>query len=253
MMTGDTLLVIPCFRESGRIGPFLQSLHEQMAEDAALTVLVVEDGSGEEERARMHELVERHRSAWPRLLPLLALEKNHGKGGAVYAGWAAQPDHGHLAFVDADGSCAAREVKRLVEAARLEPATAFFASRVCMLGRTIQRHFHRHLIGRVYATIVSEMLGIKVYDSQCGLKMLPAKAFRAVQPFLKVKGFAFDVELLCALLDSGCPVKELPIDWHEMEGGKVRLFSDSVRMFKDVLTIKERRAGAEWRAGVRSA
>lgn len=246
-MNNQVLLVIPCFRESGRIGPFLASLREELGNDEAVTVLVVEDGGGRDEQAIMKALVESQRSQWPTLQPLLALDENVGKGGAVYAGWAAMPGHRWLAFVDADGSCAAYEVKRLIALARTQPETALFASRVCMLGRHIRREFHRHLIGRVYATIVSETLRIPVYDSQCGLKLLPATAFEKIRPLAHVPGFAFDVELLCLLLDSGCAVQEVPIDWHETPGGKVRLVHDSVRMFRDVLEIRQRRRSAEWR------
>ena len=226
-------------------------MREELHRDEAVTVLVVEDGGGSDEQEAMQVLVEKHRAGWPALRPLLALAKNCGKGGAVYAGWAAESDHRWLAFVDADGSCPAYEVKRLIALAREQPQAALFASRVCMLGRRIRREFHRHLIGRVYATIVSETLRIPVYDSQCGLKVVPAEAFEKLRPRLTVSGFAFDVELLCALLDSGCDIREVPIDWHETAGGKVHLFRDSLRMFRDVLDIRRRRQTPEWRAAIK--
>ncbi len=246
-MTDRVLLVIPCFRESERIRPFLASLHTELSGDGAVTVLVVEDGGGPEEQEKMRAIVEAFRPQWPGLRPLLALNENVGKGGAVYAGWNTHEDHQWLAFVDADGSCAAYEVRRLIELAKAKPDTALFASRICMLGKHIRRDFHRHLIGRVYATVVSETLRIPVYDSQCGLKLLPATAFEKIRPLAHVPGFAFDVELLCLLLDSGCPVHEVPIDWHETPGGKVRLIHDSLRMFRDVLAIRQRRQSVEWK------
>jgi hypothetical protein len=94
----------------------------------------------------------------------------------------------------------------------------------------------------VYASLVSELLDIPVYDSQCGLKLVPRLCFQAVQARLKIHGFAFDVELLVALLDSGCAVHEVPISWHEIQGGKVHLLRDPVRMARDVLKIKAARA-----------
>lgn len=238
---GHTLLVIPCYRESGRIEPFLDSLQRLLAGDERVSVRVVEDGSGAEEQQRMQRLIESRREAWPQLQPLLCLDQNLGKGGAVYVGWAAHHGEALLAFVDADGSCAAEEVSRVLDRARENQARAVFASRIKMLGRDVQRDFHRHLLGRVYATIVSETLRIPVYDSQCGLKVVPRAAFEKVKPWLQVTGFAFDVELMCALLDSGCKVIEVPISWRETPGGKVRLIRDSWRMFRDVLAIREHR------------
>ncbi len=247
-MNDRVLLVIPCFRESGRIEPFLDSLFDELGSIATVSVTVVDDGSGASEQEKMHSIVEARRARWPGLQPLMALDKNLGKGGAIYAGWAACGNHDWLAFVDADGSCPAYEVARLLREATQQPGTALFASRVCMLGKRIKRDFHRHLIGRVYATIVSEVLQIHVYDSQCGLKLVPTAAFEKVRPLLRVFGFAFDVELLCALFDSGVLVQEAPIDWHETGGGKVRLVRDSLRMFRDVLAVRRRRRSAEWRA-----
>jgi hypothetical protein len=123
--------------------------------------------------------------------------------------------------------------------------TAIFASRVKMLGRRVERLFKRHLLGRIYATLVSEILHIPVYDSQCGLKMVPRRAYAQISNRLRVHGFAFDVELMVALLDTGCQIKEVPIDWHETPGGKVRLLRDSWLMALDILKIRAGRTSGK--------
>lgn len=237
---GTVLLVIPCFRESGRIVAFLRDLRDTFAGDESVHVLVVDDGSGTEEAQCLRLAVDSARLSWPGLRPVLALPQNRGKGGAIYAGWAHRQEEPWLAFVDADGSCSAGEVQRLL-ALRASSTGALFASRIKMLGRSIRRHWHRHLLGRVFATMVSELLNIEVYDSQCGLKLIPRQAYERVASRLSLHGFAFDVELMTALLDTGCEVTEVPIDWHETPGGKVHLFRDSWRMFRDVLTVRQNR------------
>ncbi|MFM7605921.1 MAG: glycosyltransferase [Prosthecobacter sp.] len=241
-MSFSVHLVIPCYQESGRIGYFLEELCDVTHKIGDVSVRVVEDGSGEAEVGRLREMVAAQQARSPHLLPPLILPKNLGKGGAVYAAWREEKSAEWLAFVDADGACSAEEVARLIRIARESgPRIAFFASRIKMLGKTIQRDFCRHLLGRLYASLVSELLNIPVYDSQCGLKLVPRLCFEAVQTRLKVHGFAFDVELLVALLDSGCAVHEVPISWHEIPGGKVHLLRDSVRMARDVLKIKAAR------------
>ncbi len=242
---GSVFLVVPCYRESGRIGSFLPEVCRELQPLGNVRVLVVDDGSDADEARRMNEIVENLRVTHDCLLPLMSLPENIGKGGAVYVGWDAAGDSKWLAFVDADGSCSASEVSRLMQ--MRTGGTAFFASRVKMLGRRVERLFKRHLFGRVYATLVSELLDIPVYDSQCGLKLVPAAAYRKVKPVLTVKGFAFDAQLLLALLHSGCEVKEVPIDWHETPGGKISLVRDSLKMARDILFIRAQSRAPEWR------
>ena len=245
----EILLVIPCFQESTRLPSFLPALCETLAPVGGVSVLVVEDGGGGEEQARIISMIAEWRGRFPFLLPPLLLKENLGKGGAVYAGWEQNKTAAWLAFVDADGSVPPAEVVRLIALARAEGTSlrALFASRVKMLGRRIHRLFKRHLLGRIYATLVSELLDIPVYDSQCGLKLVPAAAFARVCPLLSVKGFAFDAELLLALLRTGTDVIEVPIDWHETPGGKIRLIRDPLHMARDVWRIRAAASSAAWR------
>lgn len=242
------LLVVPCFRESARIGGFVRDLAQAFADDEGVRILLVEDGSGAEEQARFMAVVEPLIAGRALFARPMLFEENLGKGGAVYEGWARHAGEDWLAFVDADGACSAVETRRLLTlAGAVAPNQSFFASRVKMLGKTVKRYLYRHLLGRVYATLVSELLHIPVYDSQCGLKVVPRRAWEVLRPTLRERGFAFDVELMTGLLDGGMAVTEVPVDWTEIPGGKVRLVRDSLRMFEEVLAIRHRRRTEEWR------
>jgi dolichyl-phosphate beta-glucosyltransferase len=235
-------LVIPCFRESTRIGRFLSSLSTSLGQRPEIAILPVDDGSGGEEPAALRAVVESHQDTFPNLLSPLELTHNRGKGGAVYAGWNAAPASvSTLAFVDADGAVPAHEVLRLIDLATLDSSQAVFASRIRMLGRTVERVYARHLVGRVFATLVATALDLPVYDSQCGCKLIPSTAFEKVRPLLVEYGFAFDVELLAALTHAGIKVIELPIDWQEVPGGKVKFLSDPIRMAISIAKIRRRR------------
>ncbi len=240
------LIVVPCFHESARLPSFLDDLCRQGPPSSDVSILVVDDGSSPDEWERLQRLVMEKREEYPQVREPVRLSQNIGKGGTVYAGWSKHEGEEWLAFVDADGSCPAHEVRRLSELALRQEsnADALFASRVLMLGRDVERKWSRHLIGRVYATLVSDLLKIPVYDSQCGLKFVRRSSFESIRDRLHITGFAFDVELLTMLLDAGYVVQEHPIDWHEVAGGKVHLVRDSIRMLRDVLRIKKSRGEA---------
>ncbi len=240
-------MIIPCYRESGRIGPFLEELCRVTAELGGVTIRIVEDGSDKEESARMRAIIEPLRGQHEHLLEPLFLPENLGKGGAVYAGWNLEKQADWLGFVDADGSCSAQEVAKLIGHAReqLTPHTALFASRMGQFGSRVHRQIKRRLMGHIFASLVSTLLGIRVHDSQCGLKLVPRAAYERFAPFLIIRGFAFDVELLANLHDINVPFLEVPIEWFEVPGGSVRIFRDSWRMARDVwrVRVNRRRVG----------
>ncbi|MDZ4403463.1 glycosyltransferase [Prosthecobacter sp.] len=247
-MPATVHLVIPCYQESGRIGPFLAELCAVTHELGDVTIRVVEDGSDDAEAARMRAIITPLCEKHPYLLDPLFMPDNLGKGGAVYTGWNMEKTADWLGFVDADGSCSAAEVVRLIHLARKQPTphTALFASRLGQFGRKVHRQWKRRLIGHVFGSLVSTLLHIRIHDSQCGLKLVPRSTYQRIAPALRIHGFAFDVELLAALHDTGCPFHEIPISWFETPGGHVHLVRDSFRMARDVWRVRQ---GRSHRAG----
>jgi dolichyl-phosphate beta-glucosyltransferase len=244
----DCVISIPCFRESRRLPSFLDALCKELAcAPFKASIVIVDDGSGYPEDALTRSIVDEFRSKYPDLVaePVF-LERNLGKGGAVYAGWKASVRNSApklLCFVDADGAAPASEVGRLIEellADQRHRWDALFGSRIKMMGASIDRRITRHYIGRVFATFVSLLTGIEIYDSQCGLKVVRTSAYAAVEKYLKESRFVFDVELTLLLLKNGFRIREVPINWKEVPGSKVSVLKDSIRMFSGILRIRKR-------------
>ena len=236
-------LVIPAYNEARRLPKFLQELAEAISvSKLKADVLVVDDGSASGEREAMAQAVRAVRERHPFVLPLLALPQNRGKGGAVRAGWHAAPAEADwVSFVDADGAICPAEVVRILsmmdEGMKVD---AWFASRICMLGRKISRSRSRHVTGRVFASMVGAWVDGEVYDSQCGFKGMRMAVWLAVRNGLEEDGFAFDVELLAALRAHGASLCELPINWTDQPGSKVSVLWDGWRMFCAVRRIRNR-------------
>ena len=236
-------LVVPAYRESRRLPHFLPHLAETLIERfPSARIQVVDDGSGPEEQAETSRQIGSLRKKFSNLLQPLLLPHNVGKGGAILAAWDKNPGLDYLAFVDADGAISPDEVCRL---ASLLPASgterALFASRIRMLGRKVDRKYIRHYVGRLFATCIGGLLNAEVYDSQCGLKFIPATAYSRIRPWLEGRRFAFDLELLATLRHIACPIEEVPIHWHDVAGSKVSLGRDSVRMLCSAWSIRHAR------------
>jgi dolichyl-phosphate beta-glucosyltransferase len=95
-------------------------------------------------------------------------------------------------------------------------------------------------MGQVFHWVVNLLLGLRAHDTQCGCKLVPRHAFEEAKPSLSLTGFAFDLDLLVGLRAHGCEIVEVPVDWHEVPGGKIRLMRDSWRMLRDVIRIRQR-------------
>jgi glycosyltransferase involved in cell wall biosynthesis len=239
-----THLTIPHYNDTERLESFLEALQRGLPE--RFSILVSDDGSTPHERERLAALiqaVQQKQSGGPVFLDPLFTPRNTGKGGAILRGWDHAGDADLLAFADADGAVSASEILRAESFFRSPDAStadALFASRVKMLGRTVERSLKRHLSGRVFATLVSIVGRVPAYDTQCGLKILRRSAFEKIRPHQQTIGFAFDVELCLLLRKFGCHIIEFPVDWSDIPGSKVSLLRDSTRMAREVFKIRHR-------------
>ncbi len=155
----------------------------------------------------------------------------------------------YVGFWDADLATSFEEIPDFLGVLRRNPEVQWvLGARVMLLGRDIQRQAVRHVLGRVFATMVSITLALPVYDTQCGAKVFRASdSLRSVleRPF--VSRWIFDVEMIArvlALPDSvagGDPrrgIYELSLKrWVDVAGSKVRA-RDFFRAFYDLLKIR---------------
>ena len=243
-MPDDVLLVIPAWREARRLPPYLRDLVSQLSHAPFETkILVVDDGSpAPEQKELLHGL---QIGAWGacRVLEPILLADNHGKGYSIAQGWRAGGRADWFCFVDADGAISAAEVLRLLNLATSTAPTnraCLWASRIRMLGLETDRRLGRFLLGRLFANLVSQFIGLPVYDTQCGFKIVPEGAYLKIQPLLEEPRFCFDIELLLALHHVQASILEIPINWHEIPGGHVHAIRDGLAMLARLPAIQRR-------------
>lgn len=99
---------------------------------------------------------------------------------------------------------------------------------------------HRAVSGMVFRAMASRVVS-GFADTQCGFKFFAGDLARTVARQLRIDGFAFDVELLRAIVDMGVPVKEIPVVWSDKEGSTLRPGRDGGRAVADLLRLAYRR------------
>ena len=104
---------------------------------------------------------------------------------------------------------------------------------------------HRHLLGRVFNTLVRAMVLPGIQDTQCGFKLFTAEAVQAVLPTTAIDGWSFDVELLASARAQGWRILEVPIEWHYGQASRLRVLPHSFEMLRDLFRIRAKaRRGA---------
>jgi dolichyl-phosphate beta-glucosyltransferase len=235
------VLVTPVWNDSRRLELFGPKLAQALS-SSGLSVrwIVADDGSSELEQGKITALVECMRVVYPDVEVMLCAERSR-KGGAIYQAWDACPEADLLAFVDADGAIDAASVLRMIRhACESGSDVGVIGIRHDAVDTPVQRPWMRALSFRVFTALVRGLVGIHFEDTQCGAKVIPAAAYRAVSSQLMERGFVFDVELLLALEKHGSRIEQLRIPWREMPGGKVHPLRDAWGMIAGLLRIRKR-------------
>ncbi|MGF1466250.1 MAG: glycosyltransferase [Sandaracinaceae bacterium] len=220
-------LVIPCYNEERRLRAELVA---ELLEDPRIRILFVDDGSEDGTAALLDRLIASSPSG---RAARLSLGENRGKAEAVRAGLRCALDEGEelLGYCDADFATPPSELRRLLDHLESSGREVVLGCRVARLGADIDRRMTRHYLGRVFATVASVVLRLRVYDTQCGAKLFrasPALRRALAVPFRS--RWAFDVELLGRLTfgDDDSPglgaenMLEVPLDeWQDVGGSKL--------------------------------
>jgi glycosyltransferase involved in cell wall biosynthesis len=249
---GRTTVVVPCYDEAARLDP--QAFLSLAC--SGLHILFVDDGSTDGTGALLEKIADGSPA-----IDVMSLSRNAGKAEAVRLGLRHALDEGSriVGYYDADLATPPGELLRLVDSLRENPGlAAVFGARVARMGSRVVRRRSRHYLGRVYATVASLVLGITVYDTQCGAKVFratPALRRALDRPFRS--GWSFDVELCDRLLRGGGGVAgleedaflEVPLEaWADVSGSKFR-FRHGLQAVADLgaIALEHRRhhAGAE--------
>jgi glycosyltransferase involved in cell wall biosynthesis len=215
-------IVVPCYNEASRLDR--QAFLSFAEEHPEVFLLFVNDGSQDATRQVLQSM-----SAECRQVEHLDLPANVGKAEAVRQGFlkALTGKYDWIGYLDADLATPLSEWWRLARITRENHWETGFASRVLLLGSQIRRLWLRHYLGRIFATVVSLMTRIAVYDTQCGAKVFSAGVAGELfeNPF--ISPWFFDVEILYRIKKKGTGLEktgEIPLQiWIERKGSRLKI------------------------------
>jgi dolichyl-phosphate beta-glucosyltransferase len=235
-------VIVPAFNEELRLPGTLLKAVDYLNKNKAnpqifpYEILVVDDGSSD----RTSEVVDSFALLNAEVF-WLKLLNNQGKGKAVQVGMLNA--RGKLAlFMDADGASPMEEIERLLKAVHAGADLAFGSRALQQADTKIDTVWYRKCMGRAFNLLVNTLLLPNVLDTQCGFKLFKSECAKQLFSRQTLAGFGFDVEILYLARKLGCKAKEVPINWTNIPGSKVRLIQHSMRMFLELLIIKYRHA-----------
>jgi glycosyltransferase involved in cell wall biosynthesis len=135
-----------------------------------------------------------------------------GKGAAIKTA-ARQFESDIFGFIDADLSADPDAIPGMVDQVAAEKADAVIGSRL-MQKRTTNRGALRTLSSVLFNLAAKILLDLRVKDSQCGLKVMNARA-RKILSECTESGWFLDMEFLARLRKEGMIINEIPVPWLE--------------------------------------
>lgn len=204
-MRNTTALIIPAYREAGRVGDVVRAV---LGQRLGIDVVVVDDGSPdatEAEATRAGAVVISH-------------PYNLGYGSALHSGYCYAWRRGYqrVLQMDADGQHEAAMLPRLI--AGLDAGADVVLGSRYLEGKPPHTSLARRLGTRLFAAIATRWIGTRITDPTSGFQGLSTKALAAVVH----DGFPEDYPDTDVLVEHhrcGLRVAEVPVRMHERKGG----------------------------------
>jgi glycosyltransferase involved in cell wall biosynthesis len=192
-------IVIPCFNEGQRLNSSL--FVEFLKHHENIFFVFVNDGSTD----NTHDLLMSMADECSEMIHIAELKSNSGKAEAIRCGinYILKNNKAPLVgYWDADLSTPLSEIPRFIHFLTEHQKILFLmGSRVKRLGTNIKRSEIRHYFGRIFATAVSIILKLPVYDTQCGAKLIRRELAEKIFREQFISRWLFDVELIARVID----------------------------------------------------
>jgi len=237
-------IIIPAFNEADKISSTLTQVVNFMRNFSSdFEVIVVDDGSSDNTVQAITDYKKENKEV------ILIKNLHLGKGPAISTG-VKKAKGKYIYLADADLSTPISELKKLSVWLLDHDYDIVIASREGRGAERIDEPFYRHMMGRVFNSLVQFLILPGIKDSQCGFKLFRADVAKKLFDKLEIGSAkkelkaaytgAWDVEILYMARLLGYTIKEVPIKWIFVKTTRVSPLRDSLKMLKEIAHIKKK-------------
>ncbi len=225
-------VIIPAYNEEKRLPESIdQIVRFLQAQRYSSELLIVNDGSEDNTAGIVRQI-----SKEMPIVRLLSLP-HRGKGHAIKNG--VLDAHGDFLFTcDADLSMPIHQLADFLPP-NCRNVDIAIGSREAHGARRFNEPVYRHVMGRVFNTLVRMLVIRGIRDTQAGFKCFRREVAHEIFPYQTLDGWAFDVEVLLVAQKHGYRLKEIPIDWHYRSHSRVNPIKDTIEMLKELIYIRK--------------
>ncbi|MFA7208933.1 MAG: dolichyl-phosphate beta-glucosyltransferase [Parcubacteria group bacterium] len=235
-------VIIPAYNEGGRKGEELKNNLREIGEylggkDISYEVVVVNDGSKDNTAEFVRGLA--HLVA---KLEVIDRQENRGKFFSVREGFMAAKGEYRL-LTDADGATSITNLENFLD--RMEKGGDVLIGSRDLKESNIKKHQPKwkELMGDAGNLLIQFMLGLRgLEDTQCGFKVMSARAVSDIVPQMQVDRWGGDFEMLMLAKKMGYEIIEIPVIW--LDAGQTLVGASGmggyVSTLKELLQVKWR-------------
>ena len=226
-------IVIPIFNEGNLIKSNINNIHNFFKKKYTYEIILVNDCSTDNTQITINSLKDKN-------LKIISNDINRGKGYSIKKG--IELAKGEIILTtDADLSTNIDGFNRLL--IKYNQGYAFVVGSRSKENSIIKikQNFLRIVLGKIFNILVKIILKLHYSDTQCGFKLYDSKKIKSIISLCKVDRFCSDVEILYLAKLKNILVYEEGITWNDSKDSSVKLISDPINMFIDLIKIKFRK------------
>lgn len=168
-----------------------------------------------------------------------------GKGSALKYGYEFAIERGadssdYFIFLDGDGQINPKEIKAFFNIMKTFDADVVIGNKRHKYSH-IKYNLKRHVLSIGYNFIVRKLFGFRYEDTQCGIKIFKKDALAVVMDKVTIIKYAFDIELMVALIESDLKIADAPVLLRGQKNAGAGKISNAIRMFIDTAHVWKRK------------